>query len=113
MGQQNPWMMSLAILILVVVYYLSTRKPKPKPEERQGLSGNELLTIMKQRARDAVKTASADYGITLDNSPDSVARVEEILDRLHERHLEKSFDKEALTQETTKWGAYLGEVRKK
>jgi hypothetical protein len=114
MGQQNPWAMALAIAVLVVIYYVSTRtKKKATGEERQGLSENELLVIMRQRARDAVKTAAADYGITLDHTPGSVPLVEGILDRLHQRHLETPFDKEALTQETTKWGAYLGEVSKK
>lgn len=113
MSQQNPWAMAIAIAVLVVIYYLSTRQGKKKPEERQGLSDNELLVIMKQRARDAVKTAAADYGLELDYSPASVEKVEEILDRLHQKHLESPFDKEALTQETTKWGAYLGELSKK
>lgn len=114
MGQQNPWAMALAIAVLVVIYYLSTRKgKKPAAEQRQGLSENELLIIMKQRAKDAVKTAETEHGIQLDQTPESVALVEEILERLHQRHLEKPFEKEALTQETTKWGAYLGEVSKK
>lgn len=115
MEQHHPLAMALALVIVLVIAYLTARKPRRKADdagERQGLSRRELKAIMKHRAQDAVGSAKAEFGKTLDFLPESVLQVEEILAALHERHAASPFDSERLTQETTKWGAYVGEVLK-
>jgi hypothetical protein len=114
MGQLNPLALTIAVIILLAIAYFSARQPrKGKKPERQGLSRKELVAIMKHRAEDAVATAKKEHQQTLDYSPASVPLVEQILLQLHRRHQASPLDNEELTQESTKWGAYLGEVIKK
>ena len=114
MEQHHPLAMVLALVIVLAIAYFSARKPRQRPAgERQGLSSKELRAIMKQRAQDAVRSGEEEHGKKLDLSPESVQQVEEILAALHERHTASSFDTERLTQEATKWGAYVGEALKK
>lgn len=113
MEQHHPLAMVLALVIVLAIAYFSARKSRPRQTgPRQGLSPKELKAIMKQRAQDAVRSAQ-EGGKQLDLSPESVEQVEEILAALHERHLATPFDAEKLTQEATKWGAYVGEALRK
>lgn len=113
MGQLNPLALMIAVIILLVIAYFSARQPRKKTADRQGLSRPELVAIMKHRAEDAVATAKKEHQQTLDYSPASVPLVEQILLQLHRRHQDTPLDNDELTQESTKWGAYLGEVIKK
>lgn len=113
LGQYSSVMLILALIVVLTVAYLAARKPRKRPEgERQGLSRNELHAIMKHRAQDAVRSAKADFGKKLDFLPASVQEVEEILAALHRKNLFAPLDQQALTQESTKWGAYVGQVLK-
>jgi hypothetical protein len=59
-----------------------------------------------------VRTAADEYRKPLDFSPESVKNVEEILGKIHERHLQSPLSNPELVKESLKWGAYIGEVIK-
>jgi len=113
LGQHSSLMLAVALIVVLTVAYLAARKPRPKRAgERQGLSRQELHAIMKHRAQDAVRSAKADFGKALDFLPGSVQEVEEILASLHRKNVFAPLDQDTLTQESTKWGAYVGQVLK-
>jgi len=59
-----------------------------------------------------VRTAADEYRTPLNFSPESVEKVEEILGKIHERHIQSPLSDSELVKESLKWGAYVGEVIK-
>ena len=76
------------------------------------LTDHKIAEEMKLRAKQAVDTAARDFGVVLDDSPESVEHVEAILAKLHARHIGTPFDDVRLTKEALRWGGYVGEVIK-
>jgi len=102
----------ILILVGVLLYFLFSTL-RPRNEGRQSITEAELLALMQQRAQEAVERAESEYEITLDQSPASVERVDEILGRLHERHAASKLSEAEVNHESLTWGAYVGEVIKK
>ncbi len=68
---------------------------------------------MQNLGKQTVKRARDEYGVDLDFSPESIQRVEEILGKLHEKHLQTPLTEEELLRMALRWGAYIGEVMKR
>ncbi len=83
-----------------------------RPEIGTTISKREVADEMRSRARQAVSTAAHDYRISLNFSPESVEKVEEILGKIHDRHIRSPLADSELAKESLKWGAYIGEVIK-
>jgi hypothetical protein len=79
-------------------------------DNNRRLTNNDLAREMEVRATNAVEIAASEYGIIIDYSPDSVAKVEEILGRIHEQNSNKPLSKNQLVVESLRWGGYIGEV---
>jgi hypothetical protein len=74
------------------------------------LSNNDAVEEMKVRASQAIEIASSEYETSLDYSPESVAKVEEILGKIHERNIKEPISEKQLVKESLRWGGYIGEV---
>jgi hypothetical protein len=74
------------------------------------MNNNDLAQEMQARATKAVEIAASEYDTTIDYSPDSVAKVEEILGKIHEQNKSKPLSKDQLVIESLRWGGYIGEV---
>jgi hypothetical protein len=61
-------------------------------------------------AKEAVNTARKGFKVDLDFSPSSIDRLEEMLGKIHERHLQKPLNEKELAVHSIRWGAYIGEV---
>jgi hypothetical protein len=77
-----------------------------------GGMGYTLHDMVTAYAEGAVRDASSNYGITLDFSPDSVERVEEILARLapYRPGFWKRLTGRSVEMQTKAYGYYVGEV---
>ena len=76
------------------------------------MSPDELNKLMSDCAKDAAVTAADEFNIVLDNSPESVALVDDVLlsfvDKCHDLALED----EAVFTICNIFGAYIGEILK-
>jgi hypothetical protein len=81
--------------------------------EGPSLSDIDVNSEMRLRAEHAVEEAARHYDVTLEYNPASVEKVEEILDKIHEKHGRKPLSEPDLVKESLMWGAYIGEVIKK
>ena len=61
----------------------------------------------------AVKRAKERFQTLLDYTPESIEKVEEILDRIYRQNLDSPFGKHRLEVECDTWGGYIGEVIKR
>lgn len=68
---------------------------------------------MRLLARRAVLLARTERGVVLDYSPASIERVEEVLGKIRESHLQKAMSDKELSIVSARWGAYIGEVMKR
>jgi hypothetical protein len=68
---------------------------------------------MRLMARRAVMLARAEHGVELDYTPASIERVEGILGKICENHLQKPMSDKELSILSVRWGAYIGEVMKR
>lgn len=79
------------------------------------MNDDELLTLMRMYAEDAVAIAKRCHDITLDYSEQSIVAVDEILDRMTNRgtidaSTLKPEDEEDLWNHCKAYGGYIGEV---
>jgi hypothetical protein len=82
-----------------------TLKPAmPEPIQLSGADFDSLDSMMRAHAEAAVRLAADDHGMTIDYSPDSVARLETVL-AARTPVAEADLDEAVL-----RWGAYFGEV---
>ena len=103
----NVWESAIVALVAVVGgqmlrTYLGKRKVR-----------SDFDYAMQVVARQAVKGARADHKVELDFSSDSIERLEGILAKIHEGHLEKPLTDKELQLQSIRWGAYVGEVLKR
>ncbi len=96
---------TLVVVAVVAIYVWRHRSGAARP-----LTDTDLAVEMQSRATQAVETAASEYGIAIDYSADSVAKVEEILGRIHEQHEGEPLPEKQLVKESLKWGGYIGEV---
>jgi hypothetical protein len=61
---------------------------------------------MRDVARGAVKLARKRFKVDLDFSPISIDRLEEMLGKIHERHLQNPLSDDELAVQSMRWGAY-------
>ena len=66
----------------------------------------DMLNLKRELSALAVRVAKEGYGITLDYSPESVRRVEEILGKVHDEYL-KSKSEDGLRGLAAEFGAYI------
>ena len=93
-----------AIFVCTVVgriYYRLRHRPEWKP------TNQEIALDMERRASLAVEAAREKFGITLDFTPESVMKVEEILGQIHQS---RAMSDQEILREGLMWGAYVGEV---
>jgi hypothetical protein len=72
-----------------------------------------LDAVMDSYASEAVQRAKAEHEVTLDFSTDSLAELERLLEKVHQRHATNALDQQTLGLESQLWGAYIGGVFKK
>jgi hypothetical protein len=100
----KPILLIVAIVIAVVVVGAMRRARKPAE-----MPFPEMLAIL---PKEAVSIAKDSYGITLDYSPASVEKVEEILGKLYVEYQKKKTT-EGQRGLALAFGVYIGEVIKK
>jgi hypothetical protein len=61
----------------------------------------------------ATRDAKKEFGVVLDYSPQSVERVEEILDKIHQQHTKKPIADKDIARRAYRFGIYIGEVIRK
>lgn len=76
------------------------------------MSPEELNKLMSDCAKDAVVASSTEFDITLDNSPDSVRLVDDILLSFIDKYHDQALEDEAVFTICNIFGAYIGEVLK-
>ncbi|CAN0327416.1 unnamed protein product, partial [Phaeothamnion confervicola] len=99
------WVWALVIVAVVAGLLLALRRrpaPPAVPEDP-----NAFMPLL---ADEAVLRARTEFGVALDFGPDSVASVEEALDKLHARRAAGAMTDGRLNREAMTWGAYVGEV---
>lgn len=90
------------LLAPVVLIYISRMRAR--------LSFDYAMRLL---ARRAVLLARREHGVMLDYSPASMERVEQILEKIRESHLQKAMSDKELSIVSARWGAYIGEVMKR
>ena len=68
---------------------------------------------MQEFAKQAVELAQSEYHARLDYSLESIAIVDQILEKLHRNHLDTAIPERELSRIVLTWGGYLGTVLKK
>jgi hypothetical protein len=68
---------------------------------------------MRHLAQRAVVLARAEHSLELDYSPASIERVEQILGKIGDSHLQKPMSERELSIVSARWGAYIGETMKR
>ena len=76
------------------------------------MSPDELNKLMADCAKDAVATAADEFEIVLDNSPDSVTLVDDILLSFVDKYHDLALEDEAVFTICNIFGAYVGEILK-
>jgi hypothetical protein len=72
-----------------------------------------LQQNMDELARQAVKIARDDYGMSLDFSPESLPVLYKLLDRAHALYSSPAYAGKNPTRTIQVWGAYLGETMRR
>lgn len=76
------------------------------------MSPEELNKLMFDCAKDAVAAASAEFNITLDNSPESLTLVDDILLSFIDKYHDQALEDQAVFTICNIFGAYVGEILK-
>ena len=76
------------------------------------MSPEELNKLMSDCANDAVVAASTEFSITLDNSPESVTLVDDILLSFIDKYHDQALEDQAVFTICNIFGAYVGEILK-
>lgn len=76
------------------------------------MSPEELNTLMQDCAKDAVVAAQQEFDIVLDNSPKSIALVDDILLSFIDKYHDQALEDQAVFTICNIFGAYVGEVIK-
>ncbi len=72
-----------------------------------------LQARMEGFAEQAIKLARDEFGIELNNRLDSLPKLEEILEKFHQRHLLNPIEDRDLSRLVLTWGGYLGSTLQK
>lgn len=76
------------------------------------MSPEELNTLMQDCAKDAVVAAQQEFDIVLDNSPESIALVDDILLSFIDKYHDQALEDQAVFTICNIFGAYVGEIIK-
>ncbi|AEA98026.1 MULTISPECIES: hypothetical protein [Alteromonas] len=76
------------------------------------MSPDELNKLMSDCAKDAAVTAADEFNIVLDNSPESVALVDDVLLSFVDKYHDLALEDEAVFTICNIFGAYIGEILK-
>ncbi|TPV61056.1 hypothetical protein FJ444_05435 [Aestuariibacter sp. GS-14] len=74
------------------------------------MNQQELETLMKDSAQDAVDTSKEIFNVTLDYSADSIILVDDLLLAFVARYQDQALEDEAVFTLCNIYGAYIGEV---
>ncbi|MCC5855614.1 MAG: hypothetical protein JJU10_08060 [Idiomarina sp.] len=74
------------------------------------ISGPELQQLMLESAADAVKFAQEEFSVPLDQSPESIAAVDDLILAVRERYQNDVHDSKVIFTLCNLFGAYIGEV---
>lgn len=100
--KEGWWVTPLLVAVIVLVITILREWKKQD-------FGADINVQMKNHAARAVQVAREKFGVALDGSPESIKELERLLERLHQRHRQKSFSTTELGEECLTWGAYVGE----
>ena len=76
------------------------------------MSPDELNKLMSDCAKDAAVTAADEFNIVLDNSPERVALVDDVLLSFVDKYHDLALEDEAVFTICNIFGAYIGEILK-
>ena len=76
------------------------------------MSPEELNTLMQDCAKDAVVAAQQEFDIVLNNTPESVALVDDILLSFIDKYHDQALEDQAVFTICNIFGAYVGEIVK-
>lgn len=76
------------------------------------MSPEELNTLMQNCAKDAVVAAQQEFDIVLNNTPESVALVDDILLSFIDKYHDQALEDQAVFTICNIFGAYVGEIVK-
>jgi hypothetical protein len=80
---------------------------------RSRASTTDVNATMARLAQQAQNRAASEFQATLDYTPQSIERLESILEALHQKHAAQQFSEERLATKANLWGAYIGEVARR
>ncbi|WP_394794526.1 hypothetical protein [Armatimonas sp.] len=102
-------LLCFSLFVLRAIWRGAQRKKRLPPEEAVK-TPEGFAAAMADIAAFAVQNAKTEFGVTLNYSPKSVMKVEEILGRLHEQHARTPLTDEAIARQALRFGVYVGEV---
>lgn len=81
-------------------------------EKENKMSPDELNKLMSDCAKDAIVTASDEFNIVLDKTPESIALVDDVLLSFVDKYHDLALEDEAVFTICNIFGAYIGEILK-
>jgi hypothetical protein len=81
-------------------------------EKENTMSPDELNKLMSDCANDAIVTASDEFNIVLDKTPESIALVDDVLLSFVDKYHDLALEDEAVFTICNIFGAYIGEILK-
>ncbi len=76
------------------------------------MTREELNELMADSAQNAIKTTQEEFQIELDNSPDSISKVDDVLLNWIGRYKDQALEDKAVFTLCNIYGAYIGEIFK-
>ncbi|MDF2177236.1 hypothetical protein P2G88_03140 [Aliiglaciecola sp. CAU 1673] len=77
------------------------------------MTREELESLMADSAHNAVLTTKEEFGVELDNSPHSIAKVDEVLHKWLAKYKGQALEEKAVFTLCNLYGAYVGEIFRK
>ncbi len=62
--------------------------------------------------REAVEHAKQEFAVVLDGSEESLKALDQLVGKIHDKHITNALDEVTIGRESRMWGAYLGNVIK-
>jgi hypothetical protein len=105
--------MDRARAIALLIFLAAAIVPVLRTYLRNVRIRNDFDYAMQVVAKEAVRRAKTDYGVELDYSPDSIERLDAMLETIHQAYSKNPLSESELSLHTLQWGAYIGESLRK